>query len=74
MRLNPFFARENDRAAAYQKAKKNENFWILVFSGQGLSYSELKQMDFADYAEAVEAKKIYDERVEAERKRAQSRK
>lgn len=72
--MNPFFARENDKAAAYRKAKKNENFWILVFSGQGLSYSELKQMDLADYAEAVEAKRIYDEKVETERKRAQSTK
>ena len=33
----------------------------MVFSGQGLSYSDMKGMDLAEYQEAVTARIIYNE-------------
>lgn len=35
--------------------------WILVYSGQGLSYADFKSMDLAEYKEAVEARILYNE-------------
>jgi len=35
--------------------------WILIYSGQGLSYSDFKGMDLAEYKEAVEARILYNE-------------
>lgn len=35
----------------------------MVFSGNGISYTELKSMDLAEFAEAVEAKCFFDEEV-----------
>jgi len=46
----------------------------MVYSGAGVSYTEMKQMDLAEFAEAVEAKHLYNAKVEAERKRNQSKK
>ena len=33
--------------------------WVLVYSGQGLSYRDFKEMDLAEYKEAVEARILY---------------
>ena len=33
----------------------------MVFTGQGLSYSDLKGMDLAEYQEAVTARILYNE-------------
>lgn len=33
----------------------------MVFSGQGLSYSDMKGMDLAEYQEAVQARILYNE-------------
>lgn len=35
----------------------------MVFSGNGISYSELKEMDMAEFAEAVEAKMLFNEKI-----------
>lgn len=34
----------------------------MVYSGNGITYSELKGMDLAEYREAVEAKLLYMEK------------
>jgi hypothetical protein len=34
---------------------------MLVYSGQGLSYSDIKGMDLAEYQEAIEARILYNE-------------
>jgi len=31
----------------------------MVFCGNGISYTELKNMDFAEYSEAVEARLLW---------------
>jgi hypothetical protein len=40
-------------------AQKRKDFWILIFSGQGLSYTELRHMDADAYYEAVEAFSLF---------------
>lgn len=35
----------------------------MVFSGAGISYTELKNMDLAEFNEAVEAKILFDEEI-----------
>lgn len=35
----------------------------MVFTGNGISYSELKGMDLAEFAEAVEAKLLFNEKA-----------
>lgn len=37
-------------------------FWELVYSGSGISYTELKNMDLAEFNEAREAMKQFVER------------
>lgn len=61
-------------ATAHKRAQRNDLFWTMVYSGAGVSYTEMKQMDLAEFAEAVEAKHLYNAKVEAERKRNQSKK
>lgn len=46
---------------ADRKARRNKTFWCMVFTGQGLSYSDLKGMDLAEYQEAVTARILYNE-------------
>lgn len=36
----------------------------MVFTGNGISYSELKKMDLAEFTEAVEAKLLFKEKIE----------
>ena len=49
-------------------------FWSMVYSGNGITYSELKGMDLAEYREAVEAKLLYMEKWLPEaREKAKSR-
>lgn len=43
-----------------------------MYSGNGLSFYEMEQMDLADYREAVEAKILYNEMVETEQKRREA--
>lgn len=65
--MNPFLEKENDSEKARRRARINQNFWFLLYSGAGLSYSDLMQMDLAEYAEAVEAKLLYNEAVKQQR-------
>ncbi len=37
-------------------------FWEMVYSGQGISYTELKGMDLAEFYEAREAMTQFNER------------
>ena len=46
---------------ADRRARRNKTFWLMVFSGQGLSYSDMKGMDLAEYQEAVTARILYNE-------------
>lgn len=52
---------ENDIGAAHRRARRNKEFWCFVFAGNGLTYTELKEMDLADYREAVEARILWQE-------------
>ena len=45
--------------AAHRRAVRNKAFWMMVYGGNGLSYQELREMDMADYREAVEARILY---------------
>lgn len=40
-------------------ARAKRNIWVLVYTGQGLSYSDFKAMDLAEYKEAVEARILF---------------
>lgn len=46
---------------AKRAAKSRRAIWMLVYSGQGLSYSDIKGMDLAEYQEAIEARILYNE-------------
>lgn len=60
--MNPFLGKESDIGRAAARARKRIGFWEMVYSGQGISYTELKGMDLAEFYEAREAKRQYDER------------
>lgn len=34
-------------------------FWVMVWSGNGVTYTELMQMDLAEYSECCEAKRLW---------------
>lgn len=44
-------------------------FWELVYSGAGISYTELKGMDLAEFYEAMEAKIQFNEREKRRKER-----
>lgn len=46
-------------AEAKKRAKRKERFWRLVFSMGGVSYTELSQMDLYDFAEAEQARLLW---------------
>ncbi len=48
-------------------ARRNEMFWSMVFAGNGISYTELKAMDLAEFAEAVEARIFFNERIKRQK-------
>ena len=56
-----FCASELDPERAKKAAQGRKAFWMLVYSGQGLSYSDIKGMDLAEYQEAIEARILYNE-------------
>ena len=60
---NPFLEAERDSAEAQKRAVRNKEFWSLVFSGGGISYTEWKAMDQSEYTEAREAYLNYIEEV-----------
>lgn len=60
--MNPFLGRESDIGRAAARARMRMGFWEMVYSGQGVSYTELKGMDLAEFYEAREAKIQYNER------------
>lgn len=39
----------------------------MVFTGNGISYTELKTMDLGEFAEAVEAKIFFDEKIKRQK-------
>ena len=50
---------EKDPAAARKRARLNERFWRMVFCMGGISYSELKEMDLYEFAEAEQARILW---------------
>ena len=44
---------------AKRRARCNERLWRLVFCMSGISYSELKAMDLYDFAEAEQARILW---------------
>lgn len=65
---NSFFAAELDIANAARKAKANKGFWCMVWSGNGVTYTELRQMDLAEYQECRQAKRLWVEQWREEAK------
>lgn len=35
-------------------------FWCLVWSGGGVTYTELSRMDLAEYKECIESKRLWE--------------
>ncbi len=68
--MKPFLETEASVPAAIRRAKANKEFWCMVWSGNGVTYTEMMQMDLAEYREAVQAKILYIEvwRPEAKKK------
>ena len=50
-----------------RRAKRNKQFWYMVFDGAGISYSELSAMNAADYYECLAAKQLWVEDIKARR-------
>ena len=44
---------------AERRARNNERLWRMVFCMSGISYSELKAMDLFDFAEAEQARILW---------------
>ena len=44
---------------AKRRAQNNERLWRMVFCMSGISYSELKAMDLYDFAEAEQARILW---------------
>ena len=57
--MNPFLGKESDIVAAEARARRNATFWDMVYDGAGISYTELKNMDLAEFYEAVKAKEQF---------------
>jgi hypothetical protein len=57
--LRAFFERESDICEAQRRAQTNKDFWNMVYSGTGLGYRDLKEMDIREFYEAIEAKAQY---------------
>lgn len=47
------------RSAARKRAQRNERFWRMTFCMGGISYTELKAMDLAEFAEAEQARLLW---------------
>lgn len=58
-RSRTFWASEIDPKAAKRRAVNNERFWRLVFCCDGLSYSDLSRMDLYEFAEAEQARLLW---------------
>lgn len=69
-RWNPFLERENNAERAQRNARRNEMFWSMVFTGNGISYTELREMDLAEFAEAVEARLLFQEKMKKQKEGA----
>lgn len=54
-----FCESERSKAAAYRRARANRDFWCMVWSGNGVTYTELQQMDLAKFAECIAAKDLW---------------
>ena len=50
---------EQDTVEATRRARRNRNFWMLVFTGSGLTYTDIKGMDLGEYTEAIEARILF---------------
>ena len=47
---------------------KGKGFWCMVWSGNGVTYTELRQMDLAEYQECRQAKRLWVEQWRDEAK------
>ena len=46
-------------AEARKRAQRKERFWRMVFCMEGVSYTELNGMDLAEFAEAEQARILW---------------
>ena len=61
-RSNPFLANEKNPKDAKRRAERNERFWWMVFCMNGISYTELKEMDLYEFAEAEQARFLWQDK------------
>ena len=54
-----FFEVEKSLKEAHRRAVAKKGFWVMVWSGNGVTYTELMQMDLAEYSECCEAKRLW---------------
>ncbi|OUO68656.1 hypothetical protein B5F55_00055 [Anaerotruncus colihominis] len=57
--MSSFFGNEYSTEQAIRRARRNREFWTMVFCCNGLTYTELQNMDMAEYREAVEARILF---------------
>ncbi len=57
--MRPFLEAEQSVPEARRRARAKKEFWCMVWSGNGVTYTEMMRMDLAEYREAVEAKVLY---------------
>ena len=50
---------EENPAEAKKRAQRNERFWRMTFCMGGISYTELKAMDIAEFMEAEQARILW---------------
>ncbi len=62
MRSNPFLASERNPKDAQRRASNNERLWRMVFCMGGISYTELKAMDLYEFAEAEQARLLWQDK------------
>ncbi|MBP3537929.1 MAG: hypothetical protein J6J93_10395 [Muribaculaceae bacterium] len=55
-------ANEINPKAAEKRAIVHERFWRLTFCMGGISYSELKEMDLFEFAEAEQARLLWQDK------------
>ena len=58
-RLKYFLQSEISPKAAEKRARRNERLWRMAFCMGGISYTELKEMDLYEFAEAEQARLLW---------------
>lgn len=58
-RLKYFLQSEISPKDAEKRARRNERLWRMTFCMGGISYTELKEMDLYEFAEAEQARLLW---------------